>query len=153
MRSGFVVGDATIIKQFLLYRTYHGCAMSPVIQAASAVAWQDEAHVIHNRALYKAKFAQVTPLLQEVLDVALPDAGFYLWARVDKLLPITDTEYAQKLYAATNVTVLPGSYLARSAHGINPGQNRIRMALVASVEECLEATHRIVAFNKQLALQ
>lgn len=148
MRSGFVAGDASIIKQFLLYRTYHGSAMSPVIQAASVVAWQDEAHVIENRALYRTKFAQVTPLLQQVLDVELPDAGFYLWAKVDKLLPISDTDYARQLVAEYNVTVLPGSFLARDAHGINPGEQRIRMALVASVEECMEAAHRIVAFTK-----
>ncbi|PRC91328.1 succinyldiaminopimelate transaminase [Solimicrobium silvestre] len=151
MRSGFVAGDADIIKLFLLYRTYHGSAMSPVIQAASAIAWTDEQHVIQNRALYKAKFAQVTPLLQQVLDVELPDAGFYLWARVDKLVSISDTAYAQQLYAEYNVTVLPGSFLAREAHGINPGQQRIRMALVASVDECLEAAQRIVAFTRQLA--
>jgi N-succinyldiaminopimelate aminotransferase len=153
MRSGFVAGDAAIIKKFLLYRTYHGGAMSPTIQAASIVAWNDEAHVQDNRAKYVQKFAQVTPLLQEVFDVALPDAGFYLWAKVDKLCPITDTEFAKRLYAEYNVTVLPGSYLARDAHGINPGQQRIRMALVAEVEECLEAAQRIVAFTKQLAKQ
>jgi N-succinyldiaminopimelate aminotransferase len=153
MRSGFVAGDAAIIKKFLLYRTYHGGAMSPSIQAASIVAWNDEAHVQENRAKYIQKFAQVTPLLKEVFDVELPDAGFYLWAKVDKLTAITDTEFAQRLYAEYNVTVLPGSYLARDAHGINPGQQRIRMALVAEVEECLEAAQRIVAFTKQLANQ
>ena len=151
MRSGFVAGDADILKQFLLYRTYHGCAMSPTIQAASALAWQDEQHVIQNRALYKAKFEQVTPLLQQVIDVNLPDAGFYLWAKVNKLSPISDTDYAKQLFAEYNVTVLPGSFLARNAHGVNPGQNRIRMALVASVEECVEAAQRIVAFTRQLA--
>jgi N-succinyldiaminopimelate aminotransferase len=153
MRSGFVAGDAAIIKKFLLYRTYHGGAMSPSIQAASIVAWNDEAHVQENRAKYIQKFAQVTPLLKEVFDVELPDAGFYLWAKVDKLTAITDTEFAQRLYAEYNVTVLPGSYLARDAHGINPGQQRIRMALVAEVDECLEAAQRIVAFTKQLANQ
>ena len=151
MRSGFVAGDAAIIKQFLLYRTYHGGAMSPTIQAASVAAWSDEQHVQENRQLYIKKFAQVTPLLQEVLDVNLPDAAFYLWAKVDKLLAISDTEYARRLYQEYNVTVLPGSYLAREAHGYNPGQNRIRMALVADVDECLEAAHRIVAFTKNLA--
>jgi N-succinyldiaminopimelate aminotransferase len=153
MRSGFVAGDAAIIKQFLLYRTYHGGAMSPTIQAASIVAWNDEVHVQENRDLYIKKFAQVTPLLQEVLDVNLPDAAFYLWAKVDKYSAISDTEYARRLYQEYNVTVLPGSYLARDAHGSNPGQNRIRMALVADVEECLEAAHRIVAFTKNLASQ
>lgn len=151
MRSGFVAGDAAILKKFLLYRTYHGGAMSPSIQAASIAAWNDEAHVAENRAKYIQKFSQVTPLFQEVFDVALPDAGFYLWAKVDKLCAITDTEFAQRLYADYNVTVLPGSYLARDAHGINPGQQRIRMALVAEVDECLEAAQRIVAFTKSLA--
>jgi N-succinyldiaminopimelate aminotransferase len=154
MRSGFVAGNAAILKQFLLYRTYHGCAMSPTIQAASSVAWQDEQHVIENRALYKAKFDLVTPMLADVLDVQLPDAGFYLWAGVDKVKPksgpISDTEFAKQLYAEFNVTVLPGSYLARHAHGMNPGQNRIRMALVAGVDECVEAAQRLVTFAQQL---
>ncbi len=150
MRSGFVAGDAKIIKQFLLYRTYHGGAMSPSIQAASIAAWNDEQHVIDNRALYIKKFSQVTPVLQEVLDVALPDAAFYLWARVDKYIQISDTEFAQGLYRDYNVTVLPGSFLAREAHGINPGSQRIRMALVAEVEECMEAAQRIASFVKQL---
>jgi N-succinyldiaminopimelate aminotransferase len=151
MRSGFVAGDAGILKKFLLYRTYHGSAMSPAIQAASTAAWNDEEHVVENRAKYIAKFKQITPLLQEVLEVEWPDAGFYLWAKVDKLAAITDTEYAQRLYAEYNVTVLPGSYLARDAHGANPGKNRIRMALVAEVEECLEAAQRIVEFTKKLS--
>ena len=153
MRSGFVAGDAAILKKFLLYRTYHGGAMSPVIQAASVEAWKDETHVQDNIAKYVTKFSQVTPLLQEVLDVALPDAAFYLWAKVDKLVAISDTEFARRLYAEYNVTVLPGSYLAREAHGVNPGAGRIHMALVAEVEECLEAAQRIVAFTKKLAGQ
>ncbi|TWC65742.1 succinyldiaminopimelate transaminase [Herbaspirillum sp. SJZ099] len=151
MRSGFVAGDAAILKKFLLYRTYHGGAMSPSIQAASVAAWQDETHVQDNIAKYVAKFSQVTPLLQEVLDVALPDASFYLWAHVGKLAGIGDEEFARRLYAEYNVTVLPGSYLAREAHGINPGAGRIRMALVAEVDECLEAAQRIVAFARKLA--
>jgi N-succinyldiaminopimelate aminotransferase len=151
MRSGFVAGDAAVLKRFLLYRTYCGGAMSPPVQAASIAAWNDEDHVAENRAKYIAKFEQVTPLLQEVLDVQLPDAGFYLWARVDKLAAISDTEYAKRLHAEYNVTVLPGSFLAREAHGINPGRNRIRMALVAEVDECLEAAHRIVEFTGKLA--
>lgn len=150
MRSGFVAGDAGILQKFLLYRTYHGSAMSPSIQAASVVAWKDEAHVAENRAKYLQKFQQITPLLAEVMDVALPDAGFYLWARVDKLTNITDTDFARRLYAQYNVTVLPGSYVARDAHGINPGANRIRMALVAEVDECLEAAKRIVEFTRKL---
>ncbi|MES2536736.1 MAG: succinyldiaminopimelate transaminase [Pseudomonadota bacterium] len=151
MRSGFVVGDAAIMKKFLLYRTYHGGAMSPTIQAASIVGWNDEQHVIENRAKYISKFNQVTPMLQPVLDVDLPDAGFYLWAKVNKRAAISDTDYARQLYAEYNVTVLPGSYLAREAHGINPGQNRIRMALVAEVDECVEAARRIVMFTEKLA--
>lgn len=151
MRSGFVTGDAAILKQFLLYRTYHGSAMSPSIQAASIAAWNDEHHVAQNREKYIQKFKQVTPMLAEVLDVALPDAGFYLWAKVDKLANITDAEYAKRLYAEYNVTVLPGSYVARDAHGVNPGANRIRMALVAEVDECLEAAQRIVDFTRKLA--
>jgi len=144
MRSGFCAGDAQWMKQFLLFRTYHGSAMSPVVQAASIAAWDDEAHVIDNRAQYRAKFAQVTPLLAEVMDVALPDAGFYLWAQV----PGSDTEFARELLAQYNVTVLPGSYLAREAHGHNPGAGRIRMALVAETAECVEAARRIVEFVK-----
>ena len=151
MRSGFVAGDAAILKQFLLYRTYHGSAMSPSIQAASIAAWNDEHHVQENREKYIQKFKQLTPMLAEVLDVALPDAGFYLWAKVDKLANITDAEYAKRLYAEYNVTVLPGSYVARDAHGLNPGANRIRMALVAEVDECLEAAQRIVDFTRKLA--
>lgn len=151
MRSGFVVGDSEIIRKFLLYRTYHGSAMSPSVQSASIAAWNDEQHVIENRKKYMAKFSQVTPLLQEVMDVALPDAGFYLWARVDRQFAIDDIEFVKRLYAEYNVTVLPGSYLGREAHGVNPGQNRIRMALVAEVEECLEAAHRIVEFSKKLS--
>lgn len=151
MRSGFVAGDAEILKKYLLYRTYHGSAMSPSVQAASVAAWNDEQHVEENRAKYIAKFNQVTPMLEEVLDVRLPDASFYLWAKVDRYDGISDTEFAKRLYAEYNVTVLPGSYLAREAHGINPGQNRIRMALVAEVEECLEAAQRIVEFTKKLS--
>ena len=157
LRSGFVAGDAAIIKQFLLYRTYHGSAMSPVVQSASAVAWADEAHVLDNRNLYRKKFAAVTPLLASRLDVALPDAGFYLWAGAPGG---DDVEFARSLFALYNVTVLPGSYLARDASVLapqgadrgkagnlgNPGVGRIRMALVAETGECLEAAHRIVQF-------
>ena len=142
MRSGFCAGDATLIKQFLLYRTYHGSAMSAVVQAASIAAWNDEEHVVQNRAKYRAKFAQVTPMLSAVMDVALPDAGFYLWAKVAG----SDTDFARDLLANYNVTVLPGSYLAREAQGFNPGVGRIRMALVAEIEECVEAAQRIVQF-------
>ena len=155
LRSGFVAGDARLIKQFLLYRTYHGSAMSPVVQAASIAAWGDEQHVLENRALYRAKFAEVTPILASVLDVQLPDAGFYLWANVGE----SDTAFARDLLAQYNVTVLPGSYLARDGAGAtnpengkapvnNPGRNRIRMALVAATPECVEAARRIAQFVK-----
>ncbi len=145
MRSGFVAGDAALLKQFLLYRTYHGSAMNPVVQQASIAAWNDEVHVVANRDKYRAKFAQVTPVLAQALDVALPDAGFYLWADVSKHAA-DDVAFAQALLAQYNVTVLPGSLLAREANGVNPGAGRIRLALVAEVEECLEAAHRIVSF-------
>jgi N-succinyldiaminopimelate aminotransferase len=147
MRSGFVAGDAALLKRFLLYRTYHGCAMSLPVQQASASAWRDEEHVVRNRAMYREKFAQVTPLLAQVMDVALPDAGFYLWAKVGG----SDTGFARELLAQYNVTVLPGSYLARDALGANPGAGRIRMALVAETAECLEAARRIVEFAKRRA--
>ena len=151
MRSGFVAGDAHILKQFLLYRTYHGSAMSGMVQAASIAAWDDEAHVVANREQYRQKFAAVTPLLEAVMDVRLPDAGFYLWAAVPKQNADSggvgdDVAFARDLLAQYNVTVLPGSYLARDAQGFNPGAGRIRMALVAETAECLEAAQRIVAF-------
>jgi N-succinyldiaminopimelate aminotransferase len=155
MRSGFVAGDADILKQFLLYRTYHGSAMSGMVQAASIAAWDDEAHVVANREQYRQKFAAVTPLLEAVMDVRLPDAGFYLWAAVPGGDSVgDDVAFARDLLAQYNVTVLPGSYLARTSHGIgqaqgfNPGAGRIRMALVAETAECLEAAQRIVAFIK-----
>ena len=135
MRSGFVAGDAAILKDFLLYRTYHGAALSTVFQSASIAAWNDETHVRENRAKYVQKFSTVTPMLAEVLDVRLPDAAFYLWANVSRT-GLTDTEFAQRLYADYNVTVLPGSFLARTAHGVNPGRNFVRIALVADVDEC-----------------
>ncbi|WOI45247.1 succinyldiaminopimelate transaminase [Acidovorax sp. BLS4] len=146
LRSGFVAGDARLIQAFLLYRTYHGSAMGPAVQGASIAAWNDEQHVDENRALYRRKFEDVTPLLARVMDVALPDAGFYLWARVPDALGLTDAQFARELLAQYNVTVLPGSYLAREAGGVNPGAQRIRMALVAEAEECVEAAQRIVQF-------
>lgn len=144
MRSGFVAGDAEILRSFLLYRTYHGSAMSPTVQAASAAAWSDESHVQANREHYRAKFAQVTPLLASVLRVRLPDAGFYLWAEVPGG---DDVAWARGLLAQYNVTVLPGSLLARDAHGVNPGRGRVRLALVADVAECLAAARRIVQYQ------
>ncbi len=147
MRSGFVAGDAQILKQFLLYRTYHGSAMGPVVQRASVAAWNDEAHVAANRDKYRAKFARVTPLLADVMPVALPDAGFYLWADVSALAPGgDDVAFALGLLTQYNVAVLPGSLLARESNGVNPGAGRIRMALVAEVDECVEAARRIVSF-------
>jgi N-succinyldiaminopimelate aminotransferase len=140
MRSGFVAGDAKILERFLLYRTYHGCAMNPAIQAASTAAWNDEAHVVENRRLYAEKFRTVTPLLQKVMQVEMPDAAFYLWGRVQG----SDTDFACRLYEQANVAVLPGSYLAREAHGVNPGDGFVRIALVASLEECLNAVGRIL---------
>ena len=149
LRSGFVMGDAALLKQFLLYRTYHGSAMSPVVQAASVAAWGDEAHVVDNRNLYRTKFAQVTPVLAEVLDVKLPDASFYLWAGVPAGWQGDDAAFAKALYEKEHVTVLPGSYLARDFNGVNPGRGRVRMALVAETAECLEAAERIARFVRQ----
>jgi N-succinyldiaminopimelate aminotransferase len=151
LRSGFVAGDAAIIKSFLLYRTYHGSAMSGAVAAASMAAWGDEAHVVDNRAQYRAKFAAVTPLLEKVLDVRLPDASFYLWAGIPAAWQGDDAAFARALHAQYNVTVLPGSYLAREANGANPGRGRIRMALVADTAECTEAAQRIVNFIQNRA--
>jgi len=139
LRSGFVAGDAAILKDFLRYRTYHGCAMPLATQAASISAWQDEDHVIYNRHCYREKFAAVLAILSPVMNVTQPEASFYVWAET----PIVDTTFAQRLFDEQNVTVLPGSYLARDTESGNPGANRIRMALVASLEECVEAAHRI----------
>lgn len=160
LRSGFVAGDAHILKRFLLYRTYHGSAMSPVVQQASIAAWSDEAHVQHNRELYRRKFEAVTPLLAPVLDVRTPDAGFYLWAGVPERFArgldangpqaslSSDCVFARDLLAQYNVAVLPGSFLARTAQGHNPGAGRVRMALVAEFDECVEAAQRIVSFMR-----
>ena len=149
LRSGFVAGDAALLKAFLLYRTYHGSAMGPAVQAASRAAWGDEQHVMENRRLYRQKFDQVIPLLAPVMDVPAPDAGFYLWAglKPDHAgRPASDTQVARDLLAQYNVTVLPGSYLARGTGDANPGAGRIRMALVAETAECVEAAQRIVQF-------
>ncbi len=146
LRSGFCAGDANLMRAFTLYRTYHGSAMSPVVQAASKVAWQDEVHVQNNRVLYREKFSQVTPLLASVLQVTLPDAGFYLWAKIPDGMGLSDAAFAQHLLKQYNVTVLPGSYLARSVDGINAGAGYIRLALVADAASCLTAAQRIVDF-------
>ncbi len=146
LRSGFVAGDAQLIDAFFRYRTYHGCAMPLQTQHASIAAWQDEQHVIQNRALYKTKFDAVLETLSPVLDVSAPDASFYLWP----LTPIDEVKFARQLFEQENVTVLPGSFLSRDAGGLNPGKNRVRIALVAELEECLEAARRIKQFVQRL---
>jgi N-succinyldiaminopimelate aminotransferase len=145
LRSGFVAGDARLLKAFLRYRTYHGCAMGTAVQAASIAAWRDEAHVRDNRARYRAKFAAVMPILAPWLKFTVPDAGFYLWAQT----PESDTDFARGLQATYNVTVLPGSFLARDNHGHNPGASFVRIALVADESECIEAAQRIAAYCAQ----
>lgn len=142
MRSGLIAGDAGIIERFLLYRTYHGCAMSPTVQAASVAAWTDESHVVENRRMYREKFDAVLSVLSPAMPVQRPDGGFYLWLET----PGADTDFARDLYREQAVTVLPGSYLAREAHGVNPGLGRVRAALVAPVSECVEAATRLAAF-------
>ena len=142
LRSGFVAGDKNILAKFLKYRTYHGCAMPLHHQKASITAWQDEKHVEENRALYQKKFTDVLEILEPVLDVKKPDASFYLWAKT----PGSDEDFAKNLFAEQNITVLPGSYLSRESEGVNPGRQHVRMALVASYEECIEAAQRIRQF-------
>jgi N-succinyldiaminopimelate aminotransferase len=144
LRSGFVAGNGEIIGKFLLYRTYHGSAMNPAVQAASIAAWNEEAHVVENRRLYKDKFAAVTPILARAYPVAMPEAAFYYWLNVQG----SDTDFARELYRQHHVTVLPGSYLAREARGINPGAGYVRIALVAGKDECIEAANRLVAFSR-----
>lgn len=146
LRSGFVGGDAKILENFLLYRTYHGCAMPVPTQLASVAAWQDETHVVENRSAYRKKFDAVLQILDGVLDVQKPDASFYLWPKT----PIKGEVFAQKLFEAQKVTVLPGSYLAREAQGVNPGEDYVRMALVAPLAECIQAAERIKAFVQSL---
>jgi N-succinyldiaminopimelate aminotransferase len=142
LRTGFVAGDAAILSRFLLYRIYHGAALSVPVQFASLAAWQDEDHVVANRELYRQKFAAVTDILGELLPVTIPAAGFYLWPRIHG----DDQEFAKALYAHKNVTVLPGSYLSRDYFGVNPGRGYVRMALVAPLDECVDAAHRIRDF-------
>ncbi|MGH8708668.1 MAG: succinyldiaminopimelate transaminase [Burkholderiales bacterium] len=147
MRSGFVAGDAALLQRFLLYRTYHGSAMSLPVQQASIAAWRDEAHVRANRLLYAQKYRAVLPLVGAPLHTAMPDGGFYLWLRT----PIDDAEFTRRLHAEYNVLVLPGSYLARDAGGVNPGRNRVRIALVAPLAECVEAIRRIAQLMKNVS--
>ncbi|MSQ58410.1 MAG: succinyldiaminopimelate transaminase [Betaproteobacteria bacterium] len=146
MRSGFVAGNAEVLERFLLYRTYHGCAMNPAIQVASEVAWNDEAHVVENRRQYTAKFNAAIEELREVTETNMPDAAFYLWMRT----PMDDQTFAQQLYARYNVIVLPGSYLAREARGVNPGKNFVRIALVAEYGECMDAVRRLKLFFREI---
>ena len=143
LRSGYAAGDVDLIRRFLLYRTYHGNAMSPAIQVASAAAWNEEAHVRENRRLYAAKFEQATPLIARRLVTAKPEAAFYLWAKT----PIDEVEYARCLYAECNITVLPGSFLARESGGSNPGRGYVRIALVADPAEVAQAAARIEQFQ------
>lgn len=147
LRSGFVAGDSQVLKAFLRYRTYHGCAMSTPVQIASAAAWADETHVIDNRSQYREKFAAVTEILRPVLDFPEPQASFYLWPKT----PIADTDFAKQLFAEQNVTLLPGQYLSRDTASGNPGENRVRLALVAETEECIEAALRIKQFVQGLS--
>jgi N-succinyldiaminopimelate aminotransferase len=146
MRSGFVAGDAELLKSFLLYRTYHGSAMSVSVQKASIAAWSDEKHVQENRRLYAEKFSAVLPLIRNPLKAEMPDGGFYLWMPT----PIDDREFARRLYHEHNVLVLPGSFLAREAGGANPGRDHVRAALVAPLEECIEAAGRMTSFAGKL---
>jgi N-succinyldiaminopimelate aminotransferase len=141
LRSGFVAGNPLLLQKFLLYRTYHGCAMPIPTQLASAAAWQDDAHVAANRALYRDKFDRVLPILTPWLDVVRPDGGFYLWANVDD-----DVAFTRALHEQQNLTILPGSFMAREHDGHNPGRGRVRISLVASVDECITAAHRIRFF-------
>jgi N-succinyldiaminopimelate aminotransferase len=145
LRSGFVAGDPALLARFLLYRTYHGSAMAVPTQLASIAAWDDDAHVAANRELYRAKYAGVMPVLAPVLQLQRPAGGFYLWADVGD----DDEAFVRDLYASSNVTLLPGSYLARDATGGNPGRGRVRITLVAGVDECVEAAHRIRDFIQE----
>lgn len=146
LRSGFVAGDADVLKSYFQYRTYQGCAMPLPTQHASVMAWNDEAHVIENRQLYRAKFDAFIEILSKVCEIRKPEASFYIWLKTS----IPDTEFARQLFARENITVLPGSYLSRDFEGINPGQNHVRIALVAPLEECIEAAHRIKHFLSTL---
>ena len=146
LRSGFVAGDQALISDFFNYRTYHGCALSLPVQQASIAAWQDESHVIENRQLYREKFAAVTSILKPVLPCTIPEGSFYLWPET----PIDDIQFSKDLFASENLTVLPGQFLSRTTDDGNPGNRRIRLALVAPVEECIEAAERLVRFVKSL---
>lgn len=139
LRSGFVAGDAEILEKFLLYRTYHGCAMPPPIQQASIAAWSDEKHVFNNREQYRLKFASVVKILKSVIDISIPEASFYLWMKT----PMSDEVFTRDIYQQQHIDVVPGQYLSRMVAGKNPGENRIRLALVAPLASCTEAALRI----------
>jgi len=146
LRSGFVAGDAEILKQYFKYRTYHGCPMPVPTQHASIAAWNDEDHVRRNRQMYRDKFTAFIDILEDVCEIGRPPASFYIWLKTS----ISDTEFARQLFAEQNITVLPGSFLSRNSAGLNPGANHVRIALVAPIEECIEAAHRIKAFIETL---
>jgi N-succinyldiaminopimelate aminotransferase len=146
LRSGFVAGDADILQQYFQYRTYQGCAMPLPTQKASISAWQDESHVIENRRLYREKFTAFIDILSDVCDIKKPPASFYVWLKIPEQLAINDTEFAKRLFAQENITVLSGSFLSRDFNGINPGVNHVRIALVAPLAECIEAAQRIKRF-------
>ena len=146
LRSGFVAGDAEILKNYFAYRTYHGCAMSVPTQYASIAAWQDETHVIENRRLYREKFAAFVEILRDVCEIQKPPASFYIWLKTS----ISDTDFTQQLFAQENVTVLPGSFLSREFEDVNPAANHVRIALVAPLVECIEAAKRIKNFINSL---
>ena len=146
LRSGFVAGDAEVLASFLKYRTYHGCALPPTHQIASIAAWNDEEHVKQNRQFYTEKFKAVLDILQPAIDVQMPEASFYIWLKT----PICEQEFAKQLFATQHITVLPGSYLSRDNNGTNPGSGHVRMALVAPLDDCIEAANRIKQFLQTL---
>src|SRR5690606_32554861 len=144
LRSGFVAGDAQVLERYYRYRTYEGCALPNHVQRASTAAWQDEAHVVANRAAYRRKFEAVTAILSPVLSLRAPQGGFYHWVQT----PENDEVFARALFAERNITVLPGSYLGRPAHGINPGANHVRIAWVAGEDECIDAARRLAQWMR-----
>lgn len=146
LRSGFVAGDPELLRRFLLYRTYHGSAMNPAVQQASSAAWQDEVHVVENRALYRAKFDAVLRILDDSLSVTRPAASFYLWPRT----PMDDRDFTCKLLARENLRVLPGRFLSREVNGQDPGAKRIRISLVPPLAECADAATRLRDFAATL---
>jgi N-succinyldiaminopimelate aminotransferase len=147
LRSGYAAGDAAVLEKYLQYRTYFGSSMSNAVQMASIAAWKDESHVIESRRMYREKFAAFYERVNPVLPLAMPDAAFYFWAHVGG----DDATFARDLFAETHVTVLPGSYISREAHGVNPGRGFVRMALVSTVEDAIEAADRLGKFAARRA--